>query len=132
MAGTKSYESINQVLNAASNLGPYQIVEGRIDTFDCKRQPSTRLKYQYEINGFNGSVEFVFYFGALAETRFHPDDPQSFFKSELNEFPKHRGQEKKVGNKIYWTEGRNGIADTIGIADDRLIEQFNRWARNYN
>ncbi len=129
-AEAKSFQPISQAMASFSKLGEFRELEGDIDNVKCVEQPVNRLEYNYAMDGMPGRLELVFYFGRLAETRFHPDDPAKFFADAAQrELPSTPDQEKEIGNKVLWATGRSYSAETLGASDRRLSEQFEDWIR---
>lgn len=84
-----------------------------------------RFEVRREIMGYDGRLEYVFYFGKLAETRFHPDDPARFFRmAETKSFPSKIGSEVSFGDLVFWVTGRRNDPQTLGASDSRLVHFF--------
>lgn len=129
-ADAKSFQQINQATASLSGLGDFRELEGDISNVKCVEQPVNRIEYAYSMDGMPGRLELVFYFGRLAETRFHPDDPGKFFADAAHrELPSTPGQEREIGNKVLWATGRSYSAETLGASDRRLSRKFEDWIR---
>ena len=84
-----------------------------------------RIEVRRKLLGHEGKLEYVFYFGVLAETRFHPDDPISFFElMSSRNLPSKVGVETKAGSLTRWASGRRENPDVFGASDSRLVGPF--------
>jgi hypothetical protein len=86
-----------------------------VDRFEVKRK----------LLGHTGKLEYVFYFGRLAEMRFHPDNPSLFFQTaRAKGLPASVGAELVVGDARYWANGRRGAVEMFAVSDTRIIRSF--------
>ena len=134
MAGLRSFQTIDQAISRMSSRAFVQI-EGDITDVQCERQPVNRLAYSgVSVFGYAGRLELVFYFGRLAETRFHPSSPASFFSFAASKgLPYRPGEERAMSaDRIYWVAGRAAESETLGVEDDRLTDRLESWIRSHD
>lgn len=121
--GARSYAPLEQYANFRTDP-TYRQIEGNGQSGPDELSVE-RFEVRRSFLGHTGKLEYVFYFGRLAQTRFHPDNPQIFFlAAKAKGFPAEVGSEIATGDAVLWATGRRASPETLGASDSRITRSF--------
>lgn len=123
LAGELSYSQYEKYANLFSDPSFHWIERNNYP--DKGGLSVDRFEVRRKFLGHTGKLEYFFYFGRLAEMRFHPDNPSLFFQAVGSKgLPASNGAELVVGDVKYRAAGTRGVMETFAVSDNRIIRSF--------